>query len=103
MGDDGGHHGFDKHAVAHGAVEVALALNAAIVLPALLLEFDAHPLADLKVRLSSEADGAFAPIGQLDRLASLEVGHYRDSVGGEKRIVSVRSLGVSLFVGTLLS
>jgi hypothetical protein len=46
------------------------------------------------VRLSGKADSAFAPIGQLDRLADLEVRHHWVLLGGERRIVSVVSRGL---------
>lgn len=85
----GGHHGLDEHAVTHGAVEVTLALDAAIILARLLLELDADPFSDLKMGLTGEPDGTFAAIGELDRLAGFEVGHYCGALEAEKRIVSV--------------
>ena len=74
--NDGGHHGLDEHAIAHGAIEVALASDAAIVLPRLVLELDAYPVAHLEVGLAKEADNALAAIGELHRLTGFEIGHY---------------------------
>ena len=79
--DDGGHHGFDKHAVAHGAVKVSLAADAAIVLARLVLQLDADPLAKLEAGLASEADDTLAAIVQLDRLAGFEIWHYGCLIG----------------------
>jgi hypothetical protein len=76
---NGGHHGFDEHAVAQGAVEVALALDAAIILARLLLQLDTDPFSDLEVGLAGEADDAFAAILKLDPLPRLEIGHYEMS------------------------
>jgi hypothetical protein len=73
---NGSHHRLDKHAVAHGAIEVTLSLNTAIVFAGLLFQFDAYPLANLKVCSSSEADNGFAAIVELDSLPRLEIWHY---------------------------
>lgn len=60
--DNGCHHGLDKHAVAHRAIEIALSLNAAIVFARLVLELDPYPLADLEACLASKPHGGFAAI-----------------------------------------
>jgi hypothetical protein len=74
--EDGGHHGLDKHAIAHGTIKITLSLDATIVLARLLLQLDAYPLADLKVRIACEADNAFAAIVELDSLPRLKIRHY---------------------------
>lgn len=76
MGDNLGHHGLDEHAITHGAIEVPLALNTAVVLARLLLKLDANPFANLEAGLASEAHNSLAAIVELHRLARLKVGHY---------------------------
>lgn len=80
--DDCGHHGLDKHAVAHGAVEVALALDASIVFARLLLELDADPFAHLEVSWAREPHNSLAAIVEQDGLPRLEVRHYDDRSEG---------------------
>ncbi len=65
----------DEHAVAHGAVEVALALDTAIVLTAVVLQLDADPVASREQGLADEADDASATIAQPDGLAGRELRH----------------------------
>lgn len=60
--NDGRHHGLDKHAIAQWAVEIALALDAAIVFARLVLQLDPYPLAHLEACLASKAHGSFAAI-----------------------------------------
>ena len=88
MCDDGRHHGLDKHAVPHGAVEVANALDAAIIFAGFVLELDANPLADLKARLADESDSGLAAIAELHRLAMLKIWHYEQSLFQRNLIVA---------------
>lgn len=74
--NDCNHHGLDEHAVAGRAVEVSLALDAAVVLARLLIELDAYPFANLEVGRARKADSAFAAIGELGRLPRLKIRHY---------------------------
>lgn len=64
-----------EHAPAHLAVEVALPLNGAIVLAAIVVELDADPVAGREVRLAHEANSGLATVGQLDDLADFNAGH----------------------------
>lgn len=81
--DDGGHHGLDEHAVAHGAVKVSLALDASIILARLLLELDADPFAHLEVSRARKPHNSLAAIVEQDGLPRLKVRHYVDrSEGG---------------------
>ncbi len=61
--------------MAHGAVEVALALHTAIVLAAVILELDTDPVAGREQRLANEADGAVAAIAQPDGLPGRKLRH----------------------------
>jgi hypothetical protein len=70
------HHGFDKHAIVHGAIEVSDALHAAIVFARLFVELDTNPLANLKVGWARKPDRGFAAIIELDDLPRLKVRHY---------------------------
>lgn len=88
-----------------GAVEVAFPLDAAVVFASLLLELDAHPLADLEAGWADEADDAFAAIIELDCLSRPEFLHYGrcSSSRGMVQWFSLRmrlplSLSLSLFV-----
>lgn len=74
------HHGFDEHAVSHGAVKVPLALDASIVLPRLLLKLDANPFAHLEVSLAGKPHGGLAAVAELDYLPRLKVRHYDDGL-----------------------
>lgn len=91
--DDGGHHGLDKHAVAHGAVKVSLALDAAIVLPRLLLELDADPFAHLEVSRARKPHNSLAAIVEQDGLPRLEVRHYVDRSEGRCCIMRLAAVG----------
>ncbi len=86
--------------MAHGAVEVALALHAAVVLAAVVLELDADPVAGGKQRLADEADDTVAAIAQPDRLSSGEVRHasVRFVVWGQLRAVWTSSTVISLLL-----
>lgn len=86
------HHWLDEHAIAHGAVKVPLALDAAIVLPRLLLKLDANPFAHLEVSLAGKAHGGLAAIAELDYLPRLEVRHYDDGPEGGCCIMRLAAL-----------
>lgn len=60
--------GSHKHAIAHVAVEIPLALDAAIVLARVLFEFDADPFACGEVGVTDEAYDGIAAVGQLHDL-----------------------------------
>ena len=85
--DDGGHHGFDKHAISHGTVEITLTLNAAIVFASLVLKLDPYPLSDLEACLARKPNGGFTAIVELHGLARLKIRHYenRRTVGASWR------------------
>lgn len=51
-------------------------MDAAVVLPRLLLQLNAHPFAVLEARGAHVANDGLAAIGELDRLSTLEIGHY---------------------------
>jgi hypothetical protein len=68
LGEDGHSTRPDKHAGAHGAFEVALALDAAIVFTGAIVELDTDPIAHGETGLADEADEADAAIAELDLL-----------------------------------
>lgn len=66
--------GSNEHAVAHGALEVAVVLDAAIVLAGRVVELDADPEAGGELGLAREANDAGALVGQLDLAALVQLG-----------------------------
>lgn len=74
--------------MAHGAVEITLALHAAIVLPGCILQLDAYPSSGSEVRVADVADGGVAAIAEPDYLADCKIRH--GSLGA-----SYRSLAIS--------
>lgn len=98
--DDGGHHGLDKHAIAHGAIKVPLALNASIVFPRLLVELDTDPFAHLEVSRARKPHNGLAAIVEQDGLPRLEVRHYDDRSEGRCCIMRLAAveMGACLFV-----
>jgi hypothetical protein len=73
LGDHGHGCRSHKHAIAHGAVKVALALHAAIVFAGAVVELDADPVALGEAGLPDEADRAIAAVAQLDFLPNREL------------------------------
>lgn len=62
-----------KHAVAHIAFKVPLALNTAIILSRTIVQLDANPFSDRKERLADEADNRIAAVGETDDLPYSQV------------------------------
>jgi hypothetical protein len=58
----------DEHAIAHIAIEVAFALDAAIVFAGALIELNTDPIAHGEAGLADEADCAGAAIAEPDLL-----------------------------------
>lgn len=76
--------GSDEHAPVRGTVEVAFALDGAIVLALRRLELDADPVAGREGGLADEADdGGVA--AYLDEVADEEVAHWGRRTGGGGR------------------
>jgi hypothetical protein len=73
--------------VAHGAVEVALALDAAVVLARRVLELDADPDAGGEGGLAGISDRGIATVAQLDLAAG---GQLRERHGVKNRYLMVR-------------
>jgi hypothetical protein len=70
LGKDGDFCWPHKHAVAHGAVEIALAIDTAVVLARVIVKFNPGPVVLGKGCLAQVADGAGAAIAQLDLLSN---------------------------------
>jgi hypothetical protein len=54
--------------MAHGTVEIAVALDATIVLPCVLLEFDSNPLTGSELGGSNKPNDAIAAVIEPDSL-----------------------------------
>jgi hypothetical protein len=65
----------NKHPPPHLAVEVSFALDAAIILPAIIFQFDPNPFPGRKLSLAYEADGSCPTIVEFDRLAYRKLRH----------------------------
>ena len=61
--------------MAHGTVEVSLALHTAIVLPRCILQLDAYPSSGREVRVADKADDSVAAIAEPDDLADYKFRH----------------------------
>lgn len=73
LGDDGDGGGAHEHAVAHVAFEVALVLDAAIVLAGAVVQLTADPDARGEQGLADEADDGVAAVGEADDLPYCQV------------------------------
>jgi hypothetical protein len=71
--DDGDRCWPHEHPPPHLTVEIALPLNTAIILAALIVQLNSNPVARREVRLSEVPNRCGAAIGQLDGLAKLKL------------------------------
>lgn len=82
-GDGGGPY---KHAIAHGTVKVALALDTAVILAVAIVQLDANPDARGEGGVADEAHDGIATVGEANDLPFSQVGHFgRGAVVGGLR------------------
>lgn len=84
--DNGQRGGLDEHAIAGCTLEVAFALDAAIVLSRVIFELDADPFARGEMRVAHVAYDACAAVGQLHDLTDSYIGHVGFVIGWEGRV-----------------